>query len=99
MANNDYVDRSMASYEGMLAYDMGIEFLKQQTRFAIEEATAKNLLSQAKLRRILNTLKSEDPKHEVILKAFNELNSNWQELNTLYEEVTRRPTLPWDEEY
>ena len=32
-------------------------------------------------------------------KALRHLQSNWEELNELYEEVTWRPPLPWDDGY
>jgi len=37
----EYIDRSLAVYEEWENKGIGIEFLKRQTRFAIEEATAK----------------------------------------------------------
>ena len=97
--NNEYIDRSLAVYEEWEDKGIGIDFLKRQTRYAIEEATAKNLLMQAKLRESLKDVEPNDMEAIQAMKALGKLQRNWDELNKLYEEVTWREPLPWDEDY
>ena len=79
--------------------EVRIEALKIQTRMAIEEATAKNLLMQAKLRESLKDVEPNDMEAIQAMKALCDLQRNWDELNELYEEVTWRPPIRWDEHY
>ena len=96
---NEYIDRSLAVYEEWEDKGIGIDFLKRQTRFAIEEATAKNLLTQAKLRQSLMNEEPDSIEYSEISKTLSKLRINWGELNQLYRETSWRPPLPWDEDY
>ena len=51
--NYDYTDRSRLIYDELKDEEMRISVLKDQTLRAVDEATAKNLLSQVKLKRAL----------------------------------------------
>ncbi len=97
--SNDYIDRSITSVEEWRKSGDEIFALKRQTRFAIEEATAKNLLMQAKLRESLKDVGPNDMEAIKAMKALCNLQRNWDELNELYEEVTWRPPMRWDEDY
>ena len=97
--SNDYIDRSLTSVEEWKKSGDEIFALKRQTRFAIEEATAKNLLMQAKLRESLKDVEPNDMEAIQAMKALCDLQRNWDELNELYEEVTWRPPMRWDEDY
>ncbi len=97
--SNAYIDRSVTSVEEWKKSGDEIFALKRQTIFAIEEATAKNLLKQARLRESLKDLKPNDMETIQAKKALRHLQRNWDELNELYEEVTWRPPLPWDDGY
>ena len=96
---NEYIDRSITSVKEWKASGDEIFALKRQTRYAIEEATAKNLLIQANLRESLKDVKQNDMQAIQAMKALGELQRNWDELNELYEEVTWRTPMRWDEDY
>ena len=96
---NEYIDRSLAVYEEWKDKGMGIDFLKRQTRYAIEEATAKNLISQAKLQQALENEEQGSIEYKKIDRTLAKLQTNWGELNYLYNEVSWREPLPWDEDY
>lgn len=96
---NEYIDRSLTSLEEWKASGDEIFALKRQTRFAIEEATAKNLLIQAKLRESLKDVEPNDMEALQAMKALGKLQRNWYELNELYEQVTWRTPMRWDENY
>ena len=51
--NNEYIDRSRTVLKELRDEEMVIDVLKAQTRRAIEEATAKNLLTEARLNKRL----------------------------------------------
>lgn len=93
------MDRSITSVEEWKKSGDEIFALKRQTRFAIEEATANNLLMQAKLRESLKDVEPSAIEAIQAMKALRDLQRNWDELNELYEEVTWRPPMPWDEDY
>ena len=77
---------------------MRIGTLKAQTGWAIDEATAKNLLTQAKLNNALTKVVPGSPEYLDILRTLTDLYKNWEELNNLKEEVYWNPQ-PWDEKY
>ena len=52
--SNEYTDRSRVVYDELENEEMHLGVLKAQTGWAIDEATAKNLLSQAKLKKALD---------------------------------------------
>ena len=95
--SNAYIDRSVTSVEEWKKSGDEIFALKRQTKFAIEEATAKNLLMQAKFRELLKDVDPKDAEAIEIEKAIDALKKNWQELNKLYEEISWRPPQPWEE--
>lgn len=99
MTSNEYIDRSLTSVEEWKKTGDEIFALKRQTIFGIQEATAKNLLKQARLRASLKDLESNGMEAIQAKKALRHLQRNWEELNELYEEVTWRPPLPWDDGY
>ena len=72
--------------------------LKRQTGKAIDEASAKLLLTQAKLNKALTKLVPGSPECLNILRTLTDLYKNWEELNNLKEEVFWNPQ-PWDEKY
>ena len=78
--------------------EMRIGTLKAQTGWAIDEATAKNLLTQAKLNNALTKVVPGSPECLDILRTLTDLYRNWEELNNLKEEVYWNPQ-PWDEKY
>lgn len=93
------MDRSITSVEEWKKTGDEIFALKRQTRFAIEEATAKNLLMQAKLRETLKDVEPNDMEAIQAMKALCDLQRNWDELNALYEEVTWKSPMRWDKDY
>ena len=95
----EYIDRSLSSVEQWKTSGDEVFALKRQTRFAIEEATARNLLIQAKLRESLKDVEPNDIKAIQAMKALGELQRNWDELNGLYEEASWKPPSPWDDDY
>ena len=78
--------------------EMRIGTLKAQTGWAIDEATAKNLLTQAKLNNALTKVVPGSPECLDILRTLTKLYRNWEELNDLKRDVFWNPQ-PWDEEY
>ena len=95
---NDYIDRSSVALDDFVDEDLRIRVLKGQTGKAIDEATAKNLLSQAKLNNALTKVVPGSPECLDILRTLTDLYKNWEELNNLKEEVFWNPQ-PWDEKY
>ncbi len=96
--NYEYTDRSRVVYDEFEDEDLRISMLKRQTGKAIDEATAKLLLTQAKLNKALTKLVPGSPECLNILRTLTDLYKNWEELNNLKEEVLRYPQ-PWDEKY
>ena len=94
----DYIDRSSVALDEFEDEDLRIRVLKGQTGKAIDEATAKNLLTQAKLNNALTKVVPGSPECLYILKTMTNLYRNWEELNNLKEEVYWNPQ-PWDEKY
>ena len=78
--------------------EMRIGTLKAQTGWAIDEATAKNLLSQAKLKKALENQVPDSVEHKKIDKALKELRTNWRELNYLKKATFWNPK-PWDDDW
>mgnify|MGYP001283136441 CR=1 FL=1 len=95
---NEYIDRSLTSLEEWKASGDEIFALKRQTRFAIEEATAKNLLTQAKLKKALENEVPDSVDYKKIDKALKELRTNWGELNYLKKATFWNPK-PWDDDW
>ena len=95
---NDYIDRSSVALDDFVDEDLRIRVLKGQTGKAIDEATAKNLLSQAKLNNALTKVVPGSPECLDILRTMTKLYRNWEELNDLKRDVFWNPQ-PWDEEY
>lgn len=95
---NDYIDRSSVALDEFVDEDLRIRVLKGQTGKAIDEATAKNLLTQAKLNNALTKVVPGSPECLDILRTLTDLYKNWEELNNLKEEVYWNPQ-PWDEKY
>ena len=96
--SNEYKNRSRVVHEAMDDEEMRIGTLKAQTGWAIDEATAKNLLTQAKLNNALTKVVPGSPECLDILRTLTDLYKNWEELNNLKEEVFWNPQ-PWDEKY
>ena len=94
----DYIDRSSVPLDEFVDEDLRIRVLKGQTGKAIDEVTAKNLLTQAKLNNALTKVVPGSPECLDILMALSDLYKNWEELNNLKEEVFWNPQ-PWDEKY
>ena len=95
----DYIDRSMMVIEEFEDEEVRIEALKLQTRMAIEEATAKNLISQVKLKKALENAEPDSAEYKNIDETLAELRTNWEELNHLYRETSWMEALLWDEDY
>ena len=95
---NDYIDRSSVALDEFVDEDLRINVIRRQTGKAIDEATAKNLLTQAKLNNALSKVVPGSPECLDILRTLTDLYKNWEELNNLKEEVFRNPQ-PWDEKY
>ena len=95
----EYIDRSMMIIEEFEDEEIRIEALKIQTRRAIDEATARNLLSQTKLRKALENAEPDSFEYKKIDKTLAELRTNWEELNQLYRETSWMEALLWDEDY
>ena len=96
--NYKYVDRSRIVYDELVDEDMRISVLKAQTGWAIDEATAKNLLTQAKLNKALTKAVPGSPECLDILRTLTDLYRNWEELNNLKRDTFWNPQ-PWDEDY
>ena len=94
----EYIDRSSVALDEFEDEDLRISMLKRQTGKAIDEATAKLLLTQAKLNNALTKLVPGSQECLNILRTLTDLYKNWEELNNLKEEVFRNPQ-PWDEKY
>ena len=94
----DCIDRSSVALDEFVDEDLRIRVLKGQTGKAIDEATAKNLLTQAKLNNALTKVVPGSPECLDILRTLTDLYKNWEELNNLKEEVYWNPQ-PWDEKY
>ena len=94
----EYIDRSSVALDEFEDEDLRISMLKRQTGKAIDEATAKLLLTQAKLNKALTKLVPGSPECLNILRTLTDLYKNWEELNNLKEEVYWNPQ-PWDEKY
>ena len=95
---NDYIDRSSVALDEFVDEDLRINVIRRQTGKAIDEATAKNLLTQAKLNNALTKVVPGSPECLDILRTLTDLYKNWEELNNLKEEVYWNPQ-PWDEKY
>ena len=96
--NNSYANRSLLSYKDFDTEEVAIEYLKIETKRVIEEATAKNLLTQAKLRQNLTTLVPGSSECLYLLKTLTKLHENWEELIELYKQSSFIPALGWDED-
>ena len=95
---NDYIDRSSVALDEFVDEDLRINVIRRQTGKAIDEATAKNLLTQAKLNNALTKVVPGSPECLDILRTMTKLYRNWEELNDLKRDVFWNPQ-PWDEEY
>ena len=93
----EYTDRSRVVYDE-LDEDLRIRVLKGQTGRAIDEATAKNLVSQAKLKKALENEVPDSVEYKKIGKALKELRTNWRELNYLKKAIFWNPK-PWDDDW
>ena len=95
---NFYQNWSKVVNDESVDEEMRIGTLKAQTGWAIDDATAKNLLTQAKLNNALTKVVPGSPECLDILRTLTDLYKNWEELNNLKEEVFWNPQ-PWDEKY
>ena len=95
---NFYQNWSKVVNDESVNEEMRIGTLKAQTGWAIDETTAKNLLTQAKLNNALTKVVPGSPECLDILRTQTDLYKNWEELNNLKEEVYWNPQ-PWDEKY
>ena len=93
--SNEYKNRSRVVYEATDDEEMRIGTLKAQTGWAFDEATAKNLLSQARLKKALENEVPDSVQYKKIDKALKELRVNWGELNYLKKATFWNPK-PWD---
>ena len=93
----EYTDRSRVDYDE-LDEDLRIRVLKGQTGRAIDEATAKNLVSEAKLKKALENEVPDSVEYKRIDKALKELRINWGELNDLKKTTFWNPK-PWDNDW
>ena len=96
--NYDYTDRSRLIYDELKDEKMRIGVLKDQTLRAVDEATAKNLLSQVKLNRALENSELNSVEYKKIDKALERLRIVWGELNLLKRDTYRKP-MRFDEDY
>ena len=94
----DYINRSRVVFSELEDEEMRIGTLKAQTGWAIDEATAKNLLSQAKLKKALENEEPESFEYKKINKALKELRTNWGDLNYLKKATFWNPK-PWDDDW
>ena len=78
--NYDYTDRSRLIYDELKDEKMRIGVLKDQTLRAVDEATAKNLLSQVKLHRALENLERNSVEYKKIDKALKRLELSGENL-------------------
>ena len=88
----EYIDRSSVALDEFEDEDLRISMLKRQTGKAIDEATAKLLLTQAKLNKALTKLVPGSPECLNILRTLTDLYKNWEELNNLKEEAKPQVT-------
>ena len=95
---NEYINRSIVSVDDFEDEELRIGTLKAQTGWAIDEATAKNLLSQAKLKKALENKEPESFEYKKINKALKELRTNWGDLNYLKKATFWNPK-PWDDDW
>ena len=95
--SNEYKNRSRVVYDEMDDEEMRIGTLKAHTGWAIDEATAKNLLSQAKLKKALENEVPDSVEYKKIGKALKESRTNWRELNYLKKATFWNPK-PWDDD-
>ena len=91
-------DFIMEKFDEFEDEEMRIGNLKAQTGWAIDEATAKNLLSQAKLKKALENVEPDSVEYNKIDKALKELRTNWGELNYLKKATFWNPQ-PWDDDW
>ena len=96
--SNAYTNRTLLSCKDFDTEEGAIEYLKIETKRAIEEATAKNLLSQAKLKKALENEVPDSVEYKKIGKALKELRTNWRELNYLKKATFWNPK-PWDDDW
>ena len=94
----DYINRSRVVFSELEDEEMRIGTLKAQTGCAIDEATAKNLLTQAKLKKALENAEADSVECKKIDKALKELRTNWGELNYLKKATFWNPQ-PWDDDW
>jgi hypothetical protein len=94
----EYTDRSRVVYDELEDEEMRLGVLKAQTGWAIDEATAKNLVSQAKLKKVLENEVPDSVEYKKINKALKELRTNWRELNYLKKATFWNPK-PWDDDW
>ena len=91
----EYKNRSRVVYEAIDDEEMRIGTLKAQTGWAIDEATAKNLVSEAKLKKALENEVPDSVEYKKIDEALKDLRINWGELNYLKKATFWNPQ-PWD---
>ena len=96
--SNEYTDRSRVVYDELEDEEMRLGTLKAQTGWAIDEATAKNLLSQARLKKALENEVPDSVEYKKIDNALKELRINWGELNYLKKTTFWNPQ-PWDDDW
>ncbi|MDA9736519.1 hypothetical protein N9V12_02165 [Gammaproteobacteria bacterium] len=96
--NYEYTDRSRLIYDELKDEKMRIGVLKDQTLRAVDEATAKILLSRLKLQRALENLERNSVEYKKIDKALKRLRIVWGELNMLKRDTYRKP-MRFDEDY
>ena len=95
---NFYQNWSKVVNDESVDEEMRIGTLKAQTGWAIDEATAKNLLSQAKLKKALENEVPDSVEYKKIDNALKELRTNWRELNYLKKATFWNPK-PWDDDW
>ena len=95
---NFYQNWSKVVNDESVDEEMRIGTLKAQTGWAIDEATAKNLLTQAKLKKALENEVPGSVEYKKIYKALKELRANWRELNYLKKATFWNPK-PWDDDW
>ena len=96
--SNEYKNRSRVFYEAMDDEEMRIGVLKYQTLRAVDEATAKILLSRVKLQRALENSELNSAGYKKINKTLDRLSIIWGELNILKRDTYRNP-MRCDEDY
>ena len=96
--NYEYTDRSRLIYDELKDEEMRIGVLKDQTLRAVDEATAKILLSRLKLQRALENSELNSAEYKKIDKTLDRLSIIWGELNILKRDTYRNP-MRCDEDY